>query len=39
MANHDIGAKAYEQQVQDRELAHLCKKVAKLGYVLTATDA
>ena len=36
-AYHDIGAKAYEQQVTDRELAHLRKKAAKLGYALTAT--
>jgi hypothetical protein len=33
----DLGAKAYEQQVTDRELAHLRKKAAKLGYALTAT--
>jgi transposase len=33
----DIGAEAYEQQVNDRELAHLRKKAAKLGYALTAT--
>lgn len=35
----DIGAKAYEQQAQDRELAHLRKKAAHLGYALTATAA
>jgi transposase len=32
-----IGAKAYEQQAKDRELAHLRKKAAQLGYALTAT--
>ena len=36
-AYHDVGAKTYEQQAQDRELAHLRKKAAKLGYALTAT--
>ena len=34
---HDVGAKAYDQQAQERELAHLRKTAAKLGYVLTAT--
>ena len=37
MPHQDIGAKAYEQQVTDRELAHLRKKAAKLGDALTAT--
>jgi transposase len=32
----DIGAKAYDQQVTDREVAHLRKKAAQLGYALTA---
>jgi hypothetical protein len=36
-AYHDIGAQAYEQQVTERELAHLRKKAAKLGYALMAT--
>ena len=36
-AYHDVGAKAYEQQAADREVAHLRKKAAKLGYALTAT--
>jgi len=34
---HDLGAKAYDQQVKDREVAHLRKKAAQLGYALTAT--
>jgi transposase len=33
----DIGAKAYQQKAQDREVAHLRKQAAQLGYVLTAT--
>lgn len=33
------GADAYEQKAKDRDLAHLRKKAAKLGYTLTATDA
>ncbi len=33
----DIGAKAYDQQAQDREVAHLRKKAAQLGYALTVT--
>jgi hypothetical protein len=32
----EIGANAYEQKYQERELAHLRKKAAKLGYTLTA---
>jgi transposase len=36
-AYHDVGAKAYEQQAKDRQLAHLRKTAAKLGYALTAT--
>jgi transposase len=35
----DIGANAYDQQVKDRELAHLRKKAAQLGYALTTTTA
>ena len=35
-AYHDIGAERYEQQFQERELAHLRQKAAKLGYTLTA---
>ncbi len=35
----DIGAKAYDQQATDRELAHLRKKAAQFGYALTATAA
>jgi len=38
-AYHDLGAERYEQQFQERELAHLRQKAAKLGYVLTATEA
>jgi transposase len=33
----EIGANAYEQKYQERELAHLRKKAAKLGYTLAAT--
>ena len=33
----DIGAKAYQQKAQDREVAHLRKQAAQLGYVLTTT--
>jgi hypothetical protein len=36
---HELGADAYEHKYQERELAHLRKKAAKLGYSLTATDA
>jgi transposase len=32
---HDIGAVAYEAKQQDRELAYLKKKAAKLGFTLT----
>lgn len=32
---HDIGAAAYEQKQQERELAYLKKKAAKLGFTLT----
>jgi len=35
----DSGAEAYEQKAQERDLAHLRKKAAKLGYTLTATEA
>ena len=38
-AYHDIGAENYEQQFQARELIRLRQKAAKLGYVLTATEA
>lgn len=34
----DSGAEAYEQKYQERELAHLRKKAAKLGYTLAATE-
>jgi transposase len=33
-AYHDLGAERYELQFQERELAHLRKKAAKLGYTL-----
>ena len=36
-AYQDIGATAYQQKAQDREVAHLRKQAAQLGYVLTAT--
>jgi hypothetical protein len=35
----DIGAQADDQRAQDRELAHLRKKAAQLGYALTAAAA
>src|SRR3972149_3634106 len=35
----DSGAEAYEQKAKERDLAHLRKKAAKLGYTLTATEA
>jgi len=35
----DSGAAAYEQKAKERDLAHLRKKAAKLGYTLTATEA
>jgi transposase len=35
----EIGAAAYEHKVTERELAHLRKKAAQLGYTLTATQA
>jgi len=31
----DIGADAYEQKHRERELAHLKRKAAKLGFILT----
>jgi transposase len=34
----DSGAEAYEQKYKERELAHLRKKAAKLGYTLAATE-
>ncbi len=34
VAYHDIGAQAYEQKQQDRELAYLKRKAAKLGFAL-----
>jgi len=34
----DSGAAAYEQKYQERELAHLRKQAAKLGYTLAATE-
>jgi transposase len=33
----DSGADAYEQKAKERDLAHLRKKAAKLGYTLTAS--
>ena len=36
---HEIGAAAYEHKTQERDLAHLRKKAARLGYTLTATKA
>ncbi len=33
-AYHDLGAERYEQLFQERELAHLRQKAAKLGYTL-----
>jgi transposase len=35
----DSRAEAYEQKAKERDLAHLRKKAAKLGYTLTAADA
>jgi transposase len=35
VAYHDIGAAAYDRTQQERELAYLKKKAAKLGYTLT----
>jgi hypothetical protein len=35
----DNGAEAYEQKAKERDLAHLRKKAAKLGYTLTTTEA
>jgi len=35
-AYHDIGTEMYEQQFREREVAHLRKKAAKLGYTLAA---
>jgi len=37
-AYQDSGAEAYEQKYKERELAHLRKKAAKLGYTLAATE-
>ena len=34
----DNGAEAYEQKAKERDVAHLRKKAAKLGYTLTATE-
>jgi hypothetical protein len=33
-AYHDVGAERCEQQLQERELAHLCTKAARLGYTI-----
>jgi transposase len=38
-AYHDLGAERYEQQFQEREVAHLRQKAAKLGFTLTTADA
>jgi len=35
----ETGAAAYEQKAKERDLAHLRKKAAQLGYTLTATPA
>jgi len=35
---HAIGAMAYDQKQQERELAYLKKKAAKLGFTLTAHE-
>ena len=35
----ETGAEAYEQQAKERDLAHLRKRAARLGYTLTATKA
>jgi transposase len=34
---HDLGAQEYERRVQQRELAYLQKRAAKLGFALTPT--
>ncbi|MDP2855907.1 MAG: IS110 family transposase [bacterium] len=36
---HDIGAQEYERRAQERELAHLRQRAAKLGYSLVAPVA
>jgi transposase len=35
---HDIGAVEYNQRFRERELKHLQKKAAKLGYKLSLAD-
>lgn len=35
MQNYEIGAEAYVKKQHERELAHLQRKAAKLGYFLT----
>ena len=37
-SRHDIGAEAYEQKQQEREIAYLKKKAAKLGFDLSPHD-
>lgn len=36
---HDIGAPEYERRAQERELAHLRQRAAKLGFTLVAAGA
>ncbi len=36
---HDIGAEAYAQKQQAREIAYLKKKAAKLGFMLIPHEA
>ncbi len=38
MSYHEMGARVYEQQQRERELAHLQRKAAKLGFTLTAHE-
>ena len=38
MAYHEMGALVYEQHQRERELAHLQRKAAKLGFTLTAHE-
>jgi hypothetical protein len=34
---HDLGAQEYEERAQQREVAYLQKRAAKLGFALTPT--
>ena len=38
LAYHETGARVYEQHQRERELAHLQRKAAKLGFILTAHE-